>query len=437
MTHKITLHVGPRNGKADRLVIFQKGDREYRDSIVADSGFAREKAIQRAATRFGVPVEQLGHLDAEIVQKADEEDARADKGGKAVDFEPITCAKLMATAFDIRFLVDRIVVAGQPLIVAGPQKSLKTNLLIDLALSVATGGFFLGKFRVSEAATVVLMTGESGLPTVQETIRRIAHQAGRDPSSIQNLIISDKIPQFASLDHLDAVEALILEYAAEVLVVDPAMMAMNGADAANLFIQGQLLRGISEVCQRNGCTLALCHHSKKGAGVSYEPLELASIAWAGFAEFARQWILVNRREPYVPGTGDHRLWLNVGGSVGHSGQWGLNIHEGNYGDAGGRVWEVDVLDHDDIDARKEDHKEAQAEAKRQKQLDTDKAKICQTLAKFSDGETKTTIRDITGLHSSRFNAALATLLIDGDVVSCEMQKSNRNKPYPAYMLAEE
>ena len=75
---------------------------------------------------------------------------------------------------------------------------------------------------------------------------------------------------------------MILEHALEVLFIDPVFMAMDGADAGNLFIQGQLLRRVSEVCQERGCTLVLLHHVKKGSGNDYQPLELSSIAWSGF-----------------------------------------------------------------------------------------------------------------------------------------------------------
>ena len=342
----------------------------------------------------------------------------------------------MTTKFDIRFLVDRIVVAGQPLIVAGPQKSLKTSLLVDLAFSIATGGYFLGKFQVPVPATVVLMTGESGLPTIQETIRRIAHEAGSNPATVRNLIISDRIPQLASLDHLTAVDALIQEYSAEVLMIDPCMMAMDGADASNLFIQGQILRRISQVCQKHACTLTLCHHTKKNPIAAHEPLELSSIAWAGFAEFARQWILVNRREAYVPGTGDHSLWLSVGGSVGHSGLWGLDIHEGVYGDIGGRVWNVDIKSPDDLRQNAHERRDAQREEKLREKLDLDKMKACQAMAKFADGETANVLKDLSGLRTDRFRIVLAELLTAGDAVACQVFKAGRKASFEGYKLAE-
>ena len=105
----------------------------------------------------------------------------------------------------------------------------------------------------------------------------------------------------------------------EVLAVDPAYMCLPDVDHANLFQVGEKLRGVSQVCQETGAMLLLAHHNRKtGKADPFAPPELEDIAWAGFQEFARQWLLVGRREPYEPGTGEHRLWLSAGGSAGHS-----------------------------------------------------------------------------------------------------------------------
>ena len=92
---------------------------------------------------------------------------------------------------------------------------------------------------------------------------------------------------------------------------------------------GAKLSGLTKLGQETGCTIILCHHTRKnqkGPMDLFEPAELEDIAWAGFPEWARQWLLLSRRRKYDPEQGGHHeLWLNVGGSAGHSGLWGVKL----------------------------------------------------------------------------------------------------------------
>jgi len=218
-----------------------------------------------------------------------------------IEFQRITSQELDSGDFAQEYLVEGVMVAQQPMIVAGPQKTLKTSVMIDLAVSLATCGHFLGRFNVNRAAHVAFMSGESGLATIQETARRICKAAGSSLSAL-NIIWSPDLPRFDKPGHHDALAEFLVADEIETLVIDPAYLAMPGADAGNLFVQGELLRTMTEVCGGNGVQLILAHHTKNRRE-PYEPPELSDIAWSGFQEFARQWILLGRRERYEPGTG--------------------------------------------------------------------------------------------------------------------------------------
>ena len=219
------------------------------------------------------------------------------------------------------------------------------------------------------------------------------------------------------------------------MIIDPVYMAMSGADAGNLFIQGQLLRGISELCQELDCTLILCHHTKRNTGHDvYQPPELEDIAWAGFQEWARQWLLVGRREAYGPGSGMHRLWLTAGGSVGHGGRWGIDISEGTYDGDGGRSWEVTVVDHRDIRDEKTERQEAEKTAKADAAIERDCEKLKAALAAYRDGETPKVIRLAAGLNSGCFDKAASRLLRRCEIVPCSITKPNRKTPYDGYQI---
>lgn len=52
------------------------------------------------------------------------------------------------------------------------------------------------------------------------------------------------------------------------------------------------------------------------------------LAFAGVAEFARQWLFVGRTAVYQSGSGVHDLSLSIGGNAGHSSGWSVRVDEG-------------------------------------------------------------------------------------------------------------
>ena len=176
------------------------------------------------------------------------------------------------------------------------------------------------------------------------------------------------------------------------------------------------------MCRDTGCMMMLAHHNRKTKSDPFSPPELEDIAWAGFQEYLPAVVLVGRRERYEPGTGEHRLWLIGGGSAGHSALWAVDIAEGTRETPGGRFWPVDFMHADEARNAVEDRKETAKREKAATTLERDKQTVCDTMVKFPDGESKTVIRDTSGLHSTRFNSALSRLLADGVAVPCGIIK---------------
>src|SRR5690606_21499663 len=105
------------------------------------------------------------------------------------------------------------------------------------------------------------------------------------------------------------------------------------------------LRELVRCCKVAGATPILCCQSRKAIprGVSTATDVAASL------DFARQWMLVQRRQNYQPGSGQHRLRLTLGGAAGQGGEWGVDIEEGRLQDPGGRSWQVTLRDLDAIE----------------------------------------------------------------------------------------
>lgn len=346
----------------------------------------------------------------------------ADKEKRLVrDFRFLTAAELAAGDFAIEYLVRGMFAKNQPAIMAAPSKSLKTTIGLDLAISLASGEKFLNTFHVPIQQRVLVMTGESGLATVQETIKRIAFSksARLDPAAIPNLFVCDAVPLLNNLGHINSVEEAIRAHEADVLICDPVYLMVDGGDAGNLFTMGAQLKPLADICQAEGVTLLLVHHTKRGSqnAMTFEPMGLEDIAWSGFAEFTRQWIFLNRRERYEDGTGFHRLWLNYGGSAGHSGLWAVDVAEGTNTAAEGRDYEITITEA--REARRQiansqaRERESKADQRRNVTIENRCEKIIGAFYGRADWLSQSKLKERTGFSGAVTNEAIAKLVSRG------------------------
>jgi replicative DNA helicase len=301
-----------------------------------------------------------------------------DKTPEGFTWKAVDLPTLMAAARRPDMLVKRLLVRHQPMIVGAPHKTLKTSVMCDLAVSLATGTAFLGAFDVYRPAKVALFSGESGEWTLAQTFERVCRARGIDPGATVGrlLVQAEGLPQLSNADHMDYLRRMLDREKVEVFVLDPLYLTLLsgvGGDpgkASNLYAMGPLFQNVTRACLDVGTTPALVHHTQRAGARSREPLGLEDLAYAGVAEFARQWLLLSRREDYDGACpGSHKLWMNAGGSAGHGGLWALDVEEGEAGDdLEGRAWDVTVST---ATVARQSAKEERAADKRREQLEQD------------------------------------------------------------------
>lgn len=349
-------------------------------------------------------------------------DTRRSSGRQATDTPPWS---LDAVAWDDlaiadlheRWLCRNILVAGQPAIVGGASKTLKTSITLDLVASLVTGSPFLGKFEIPEVTPTLMISAESGAYTIRETLVRIL-LAKQQQLVGHPLHLAFKCPSVAEPSHLDEIARTIRQNGAKVFVLDPAylslMNAKNAGDATNLFAVGALLRDLTAMVQDVGATLVLLHHFRKGTNrKNGEAVGLEDFSFSGFGEFARQWLAIQRLSDYVAGSGKHELRIGVGGSVGHSGDWQVDVDEGQFEDvlAQNREWVVNV----------QPYKPKTAEARH-------RDKLYQLLLKNPEGVSKNRMRQELGdIPSTKLDAIMGSF--DGAIIQVGMKG-----PHPVYGL---
>jgi replicative DNA helicase len=301
-------------------------------------------------------------------------------------FHFVSSAEFASRTYSREWLIEQVMATSQPTVIAGGFKTLKTSLMVEAALSIGTGRAFLGQFRVPRRRRVAVLSGESGEPTLQETAFRICKAKGIRLEDAW-VFWEFKLPQLANAIQVRELQAALKACGAEVLLLDPlylSLLAGTGGElsAANFYQTGPLLMGIGQACLEIDCTPALVHHFKTTRPNAYDEPQLEDLAYSGIKEYARQWILLGRREKYVPRSGDHKLWMSIGGSAGHSGLWAVDVNEGVVDDDfGGRTWDIKVMAAGD--ARNDEllRKGVEKAAKQEQQQRDDEVKLLKLLDK--------------------------------------------------------
>lgn len=322
-------------------------------------------------------------------------------------------------------LIDGCFVELQPAVIAAPTKCLKTGIALDASLSLALARPFLGRFEVRKRRRVLVVSGESGGATLQETCRRIvASKEAKMREASDFWHISEYIPDLTHSRDLEALADVMNDLKTEVLILDPLYLMLPGDNQANMFANGERLRAIARMCSDAAVSLIAVHHATKNV-VAGAPLKLAELAHAGYAQFFRQFCLLNRRTPYRF-DGVHKLWVSFSGSAGHSSRWGVDVVEGVRHEGVKRTWQPKVFSFEEVQHRDRHKGRASSKGGKTQLIGKHAEKIREALGQFPSGETETRVREAAGLSGKCFAPALDQLKSQNAIQEVEVVKHGRN-----------
>jgi hypothetical protein len=348
-----------------------------------------------------------------------------------------TSKEFLALDLKANFLVRDVLVEGQPCIIGGRSKTLKTSLAIDLVVSLASATAFLHRFKTPNPVSAGIWIGESGAVTTRETAKRVAESHG---VSLADLPITwgFDLPKLSAKGDLEALGKMIVARKLRVVLVDPLYLALLTAETAgnagNVFAMGATLQPLTELGQDTGCTFILLHHFRKNSQAGeQEPAGLEELSQAGVAEWARQWILLQRQTPYQA-DGRHSLLMRAGGSAGHAGLWNVTINEGLLDPETftGRQWDVSVQPVADARREAKRERENRKAAEQERQEGEHVERVVETMKRHPEGETARVLRLESRLNPDNFDKAFLRLEKDGRVEACEVVKGK--KKYGSFRL---
>lgn len=260
------------------------------------------------------------------------------------------------------YVVEDFLADNEPMVIGGPTKALKTTIALDMAVSIATGTPFLGKFNVPEMRRVMFISGESGETTTQENLKLVAKSKGLPVSALSQIHIGFKLPKLNNPHCVDDLLRELRDKDIKIVIIDPLYRSLNvGNEASNLYSMGEKLDLIAEKLHRAGVLCVLLHHFRKQGkfAPSNEAPELEDLSQSGIAEFGRQFLLLKRRASYKY-DGKHALWFVWGGSAGHQGMRIIQADTGTRTE--GARWSSELLYEDEWKERHGEESRARQQA---------------------------------------------------------------------------
>jgi hypothetical protein len=346
--------------------------------------------------------------------------------------EGVSAADLDSENIDLEFLVEKLLTV-MPTVIGGRFKSLKTLVMLDLAISLASGTKFLNRWQCRKVS-VALWSGESGRAVIQNAVRRISASKGISPPA--GLTLHFCLPQLHDENDVRLLAELIRRDGRKAVFLDPAYLCLLDRDtagkASNVFVMGNALRPVTEVIGDTGCLVGLCHHFGKwtASNADYSPPELGELSQAGMAEWAGNWLLLSRRAPYLD-DGQHKLYLTAGNRCGQAYRLAVDVDEGPMDERGTfrTAWKVRV---DNLTAAQVADKLERVEVRA-----TDREeKVLTALAKLGRKATATEVSQIAGIRRGEDGPKPILDLLAGEGKVLKTVGTNRqNREVEYYELA--
>jgi len=188
-------------------------------------------------------------------------------------------ADFMQIPTHLRWLIDEAWVDGTVGFISGRSKSYKTWIALDMALSVASGAPFLGRYPVNRTGPVILVQEEDPASVLQERLRLIGKTKGMLPKLLEahDNIVKIEFPEYpihiinlqgfnlGSEDRTAQVRRMIAEVNPVMVILDPLIVMLpSGVDEYKGSQISAVLQTVKMWREEFGCSVAIVHHWNKG-----------------------------------------------------------------------------------------------------------------------------------------------------------------------------
>lgn len=149
-------------------------------------------------------------------------------------------------------------------LVAAERKAGKTWMILDAAISVASGQPWLGVFDVRWSGAVVVFLGEGGKRKMLRRAHAVAEAKGVEWRDL-DIDLCFRAPHLSSATDLAEIEDKLRRKSLyRLVIVDPLYLAAKGAKGSDLYGMAGYLEPLQHLCQQYEASLMIAHHWNKG-----------------------------------------------------------------------------------------------------------------------------------------------------------------------------
>lgn len=165
-----------------------------------------------------------------------------------------------------RWLIEDLWVQEGAGLIGGPPKAGKSWLMLDLALSVASGTQALGRFAVSEPGPVIVFPAEDRAAAVRERVDSLARARGVEvTTSLPLHIITAESLRLDEDKDREALELLLARISPKLLILDPLVRLHSGSENSAEHV-AELLGYLRRLQRRFSLAIMVTHHVSKRGG---------------------------------------------------------------------------------------------------------------------------------------------------------------------------
>lgn len=162
-------------------------------------------------------------------------------------------------------------------LIAGEPKTFKSFIATDLAVSVASGTRFLGRFEVPQVGPVIVIQEENTVAMMKDRLEKIAtsrNLAGgisangkeleyTSPAQLPIYLMNNQRFNLTDPDHLRLLERWVKDLEPRLVVLDPIYLMMPGVDENSAVGLTPVLRDLLTIKQRYNVGMLIVHHYNK------------------------------------------------------------------------------------------------------------------------------------------------------------------------------